>query len=255
MKHLLGQMSRLRKRLRRVFLLMDYDGTLTPIVKRPELAILSPDVRELLKAATVRHKVAMISGRAPADLKKLVGLRGVYYVGNHGLEMSGPGLRFIKPEALPVRPAVTRICEKLREGLKGVKGALVEDKGLTASVHYRMVGSGDVGRLENIVKAVTEPYARAGEVRVTRGKKVLEIKPAVEWDKGKAVLWIIDALDPKGKLTPVYLGDDRTDEDAFRALGGKGITVLVSRRQKKSHAEFFLKSTEEVKDFLRMLVG
>jgi trehalose-phosphatase len=254
MEHLLERMPRLRNRLGRVFLLLDYDGTLTPIVERPELALLSPDMKKLLRAATARHKVAVISGRALTNLKKLVGLRGIYYVGNHGLEMSGPRVRFTEPKALSVRSVITRICEKLRRELKEIKGALIEDKGLTASVHYRMVEPGELKRLENVVKRVTEAHVRAGEVCLTRSKKVLEIKPAVDWNKGKAALWITRTVDPEERLTPVYLGDDRTDEDAFEALRGRGVTILVSRRPKRSRAKFFLKSVEEVKIFLRMLI-
>jgi alpha,alpha-trehalase len=233
---------------------LDYDGTLTPIVERPELALLSPDMKKLLKAATTRHKVAVISGRSLTNLKKLVGLRGFYYVGNHGLEISGPNLRFIEPEALSTRSTITQMCEKLRRELKRTKGVLIENKGLTASVHYRMVEPGELKRLESIVKRVTEAHVRAGEVCLTRGKKVLEIKPAVDWNKGKAALWITGTVDPEERFTPVYLGDDRTDEDAFEALREKGVTILVSRRPKRSHAEFFLKSVEEVKIFLRMLI-
>ncbi len=109
--------------------------------------------------------------------------------------------------------------------------------------------------LKGIFEEVVGPHIDAGEVRVTQGKKVFEVRPNVEWDKGKAALRIIELVDPKKELMPFYIGDDRTDEDAFLALGDKGITILVSGELKESHAKFFLKNVREVETFLRKLIG
>lgn len=253
MKHLLSQTEFLEKDLKRSLLLLDYDGTLTPIVSKPGMAKLSPEMRKALRKASSRHKVAVISGRSLADVGRLVGLRGIYYAGNHGFEISGPSVKLIHSLALRARPNMAYLCGKLRKELKGVGGAIVEDKWLTASVHYRMVGRGDVVRLKETVKKSAEPLVKSGAVRLTRGKKVMEVRPNVDWDKGKAVLWVMGEIDPKGKLTPVYLGDDRTDEDAFEALADRGITVLVARRPKKSKAKFFLKNVKEVEKFLESI--
>ncbi len=236
-------------------LLLDYDGTLTPIVERPELAVLSPDMRELLKRASQHYTLGIISGRSLAGVKELVGLEGIYYAGNHGFEISGPGVKLVKPEAERARPILVKLCEELRSKLSNIKGAIVEDKGSTASVHYRLVAQEEFGRLKNIFEEAVKPHIDSGAVRVTHGKKVFEIRPNVEWDKGKAVLWISSVVDPKGELKPVYVGDDRTDEDAFSALREKGITILVSERPIESNAKYFVKNVGEVKVFFERLIN
>ena len=255
MEHLFDQLQGLNEGLREAILVFDYDGTLAPIVERPELAVLSLNMRKLLKSLAKRFKVAIISGRSLADVKGLVSLRNVYYAGNHGFEISGPRVRLIKPEAKRARPIIAKLCVELRRKLSQVKDVIVEDKGLTASVHYRLVARKELRGLKNIFDEIVKPHVTSGEIRVTHGKKVFEIRPNIEWGKGKAVLWIIDAIDPKKKLKPVYIGDDQTDEDAFFALKNRGVTVLVSKRQKKSHAKFYLKNVGEVKTFLRKLAG
>lgn len=237
-------------------LLPDYDGTLTPIVERPELAILSPDMRELLRRASRHYKLGVISGRSLADIKRLVDLGGIFYVGNHGFEISGPGVKLIKPEAERARPVVAKLCEELRWKLSDIKGTIIEDKGPTASVHYRSVADPKaLEDLNGIFGEAVAPYVDSGTLRVTRGKKVFEIRPNIGWDKGKAVLWIIDKVNPSRDLMPVYVGDDRTDEDAFFALKDRGVTVLVSREVKESNAKYFVRDVGEVKAFLEKLIS
>ena len=252
MEHLLSHL-RLEGIQRGAILLFDYDGTLTPIVERPELAVLPQSTRKLLKSLAKRFKVAIISGRSLADIKKLAGLKGAYYAGNHGLEISGPGIKLDLPEAKCVRPIISKLCGELQNRLRQIHGVIVENKGPTASVHYRLVARGELKNLKENFREIVGPYVRLGRVRVTTGKKVLEIRPNIEWDKGKAALWIIDVIDPEKRLIPVYIGDDQTDEEAFLALKKEGITVLISGRRRKSHAKFFLKNVYEVKTFLRKL--
>ena len=236
-------------------LLLDYDGTLTPIVERPELAILSPNMKELLKGVSRHYTLGIISGRSLADVKGLVGLEGLYYAGNHGFEISGPRVELVKPEAERVRPILVKLCEELREKLDNIKGAIVEDKGSTVSVHYRLVAEDEFEHLENIFGKAVGPHIDSGVVKVTHGKKVFEVRPNVEWGKGKAVLWISGVVDPKGELKPIYVGDDRTDEDAFSALKEKGITVLVSEGPIESNAKYFVKNVDEVKTFFERLIN
>jgi len=236
-------------------LLFDYDGTLTPIVERPELAILSPDMKELLKRASQHYTLGIISGRSLAGVKELVGLEGIYYAGNHGFEISGPGVELVKTEAERARPILVKLCEELRETLGNIKGAIVEAKGSTASVHYRLVAENEFERLKTIFEQAVRPHIDSGIVKVTHGKKVFEIRPNVEWDKGKAVLWISGVVDPKGELTPVYVGDDRTDEDAFAVLREKGVTILVSEELIESNAKYFVKNVGEIETFLEKLIN
>lgn len=236
-------------------LLLDYDGTLTPIVERPELAILSPDMKELLKRVSQHYTLAIISGRSLADVKRLVGLEGIYYAGNHGFKIIGPMVELVKPEAERARPTLVKLCEELRKKLDNIKGAIVEDKGLTASVHYRLVAEEEFEHLKNIFEKAVGPHIDSGVVKITHGKKVFEIRPNVEWDKGKAVLWISGVVDPKGELKPIYVGDDRTDEDAFSALKEKGVTVLVSEGPIESNAKYFVKNVGDVKTFFEKLIN
>jgi trehalose 6-phosphate phosphatase len=235
--------------------LMDYDGTLTPIIDRPEDATLSPDMRRLLAQLIKHYPTAIVSGRALKDIRKLVGLRKIYYAGNHGLEIYGPGLKLVKPEAKKMAPTVSEICVDLKSGLGNIDGVIVEDKGLTASIHYRFVAPEKLGELKRIFTKITKPHLRAGKIKIACDKKVLEIRPNIDWDKGKAVLWIIDTLKLRDGVLPIYLGDDKTDEDAFRALKSKGITILISNVPKKSDAEYFLRDVDEVKAFLGKLIS
>lgn len=237
-----------------IVLLLDYDGTLTPIVAKPELAVLSEEMRDVLRRASKLYTVGIISGRSLNDVKKLVKINGLYYAGNHGFEISGPALELVKPEAEQAKPAISTICKEMAARLSHINGAIVEDKGLTASVHYRLVAENNFQELSRIFDEVIKPHLESGVIRITRGKKVFEIRPNVEWDKGKAVLWMVDALKvPKGP--PIYIGDDRTDEDAFLALKEKnGITILVTEEVKESNARYFVRSVNEVKEFLEKLI-
>ena len=249
MKHLLKHLDKIKNK--KLILLLDYDGTLTPIVSRPELAVLSDDMRDVLKKIAKRYPLAIISGRSLEDVKKLVDVENIYYAGNHGFEITND-VKLVNPDAEKIKPVINEICRKMQKRLIHIKGSIVENKGLTASVHYRMVSNDDFIELEKIFDEVAASYVKDGKIRITKGKKVFEIRPNIEWDKGKAVEFVIDAIGKKG--TPVYIGDDRTDEDAFTILKDKGITVLVSEKIKETNAEYYLRNVDEVKIFLEGLL-
>jgi len=255
MEHLFSCWEEVEKALvRGALLLFDYDGTITPIVEKPELARLSKNMRNLLMRASHDHVLGIVSGRPLKEVKKLVGLKGIYYSGNHGFEVEGAGVKLVKKEAKQTRHILKKICDELKKKLSRVEGVIVEDKGLTASIHYRLVAPKDFKRLEATFERVVKPHVDSGEIKITHGKKVFEIRPNVTWDKGKVVLWLIDVIKPQKNFPIVYMGDDRTDEDAFLVLKNRGLTVLVSNRRKKSHAKFYLKNVGEVKTFLKKLV-
>ncbi|WP_309492934.1 trehalose-phosphatase [Candidatus Hecatella orcuttiae] len=235
----------------RAVILSDYDGTLTPIVDRPELALLPEKMRRLLNSLAhhPHFTLAIITGRALEDIKKLVGVKGVYYAGNHGLEIEGPGLTLRHPSALAARPVIAQICRELRSRLSRVPGVMVEDKGLSASLHYRLVSREKIPSVKRALLQVTRGF---GEVKITEGKKVFEIRPDVAWDKGAAVRWLLKAMKNSG--FPIYLGDDQTDEDAFKALDD-GVTILVAARRRPSKAKFFVRGVPEVQEFFRRLAG
>lgn len=254
MEYLFKCWEKLEKTLSPKILLMDYDGTLTPIVSRPELAVLSSEMKDVIRRISKRYKVGIISGRSLANIKDLVGLEGICYAGNHGFEISGLGLEFVKPEAERARPVISTICKEMAAKLGHIKGVIIENKGLTASVHFRLVADENLQELNEIFHELIKPHLKSDAIRLTRGKKVFEIRPNVYWDKGKAVMWMIDALGIKKEST-IYMGDDRTDEDAFSALKEGGMTILVTGRVKRSNAKYFLKNVSEVKTFLEKLIN
>lgn len=252
MRHALTCWSEIEGKMKpwgKVGLLMDYDGTLTPIVGRPDQARLNPEARKLLEAL-VNHRrfvVAIVTGRSLKDILHLVDIPGVYYMGNHGLETEGPDLSFLHPDACKVAPTIKALCRELRSKL-AVRGIVVEDKGLTASMHYRLASKERAKKAKRILRGLVKLREN---IKLTQGKKVLEVRPNLTWDKGEGVSWLLKALG--GDILPIYMGDDKTDEDAFLRLK-QGLTILVSSRRKKSNAKYYLKSVGEVHRFLRKLV-
>lgn len=246
------------RRSGRLVLLLDFDGTLAPIVPRPELAAIPPRTRAALDRllAAPGVQAAVVSGRGMADARERAGIPGIAYAGNHGMEIEGPGLRRVHPEALAARPELEAVASALAPALGGVPGAWVEDKGLTLSVHYRQVPADRVAGARDAVRAAVE--GRPG-LRLTEGKMVLEVRPRVEWDKGRAVLFLLDHLRPPEGAPVLYLGDDTTDEDAFRALagrGGAGEGILVDPSPPASTAaKAYVRSPEEVGALFEALAG
>jgi len=263
MQYLFDAWNKVSQRLKsekHVLLLCDYDGTLIPIVDRPELAILPQDTRRLLQklAKDHRYTVGIISGRALSDLKGRVSVDGIVYAGNHGLEIEGLGSNFLDPIAEEMRPFLQLLNQALSATFRGIKGVLVENKGLTLSVHYRSVDDTEEGKVRDAFEKVTNPLHVTGKIKITHGKKVYEIRPPVDWDKGKAIGWLIAKYKEtrwKGGALPVYLGDDLTDEDGFKVIeGNNGISIFVGEEKYQSVARYFLKSPDEVAEFLTMLV-
>ncbi len=261
MRYLFDDWEALRESLRgkHVCLFLDYDGTLVPIADSPDKAVLSPQVRGLMKAflETSDCNLAVISGRALSEVRGLVGLDGIIYAGNHGMEMEGPGIVFEPGLPANARDALDAVRADLEERLAGVTGVLVEDKGLTIAVHYRLAEAEDAERVKRIFSEATGPGLLRGSIRTSPGKKVLEVRPPLDWDKGKAVSWILARWQGETGRTdgvPVYVGDDVTDEDAFGALPEGGVSVLVGG-PRESRASHYLRGPEEVRELLLRLVN
>jgi trehalose 6-phosphate phosphatase len=237
---------------KRLALFLDYDGTLTPIVSRPEEALLPEATRDALQRLSERATVAVVSGRSLADVKALVGLEALVYAGNHGFEIRGPeGASLSHEIGREFQEDVARVRKALEPELLSVPGAWTEDKTQSLSVHYRQVAEDRVADVEAIVDRALKDFPR---LRKHFGKKVLEIRPRIDWDKGRAVLWLLEALHlDGGGVLPMYLGDDVTDEDAFRALAGRGLGVLVSDVPRPSAAVLRLRDPGEVRLFLEGL--
>jgi trehalose 6-phosphate phosphatase len=242
-----------------VLILSDYDGTLTPIVSRPDEAILSAGVRDKLHALAEKpaFSVGIISGRRLSELKSMVGIEGIYYAGNHGLEIEGPGLKFTNPAAELAQARIKDLIEQFSTKLAGIDGVIVEDKGLTLSIHYRMVGESEMNTVTEIFQQITSPWLGEGKIKVTSGKKVWEVRPPIDWHKGKAVETISRELKKVIKYEQcltIYLGDDTTDEDAFRVIHRpQGWSIFVGQDNPSSNASYFLNSPSEVMTFLSRL--
>jgi trehalose 6-phosphate phosphatase len=258
LEHLLSVWPEVAEQLRgarHILLILDYDGTLTPIVERPEQADLPEGTRRLLEALAgkQRLRLAIISGRALADLKQKVAISNIIYAGNHGLEIEGGGFSFVSPVAEEAKPFLHQIYGELSRALGAIKGVLVEDKGLTLSVHYRQVAEGESAEVREIFERITSDAARSWKIAITFGKKVYEVRPAVAWDKGKVVEML---MGKESGTLPVYLGDDLSDEDGFKAVEnyGGGISVFVGERGNDTSARYFLESPDEVAKFLSLLL-
>ncbi len=244
----------IRKRFedKRVAVFLDYDGTLTPIVSRPEDATLSPEMRNILGSLTEKCTVAVISGRGLADARQLVDVKGLYFAGSHGFEIEGPGgVHMEVEEARESLPALDQAESELNSELADIDGAQVERKKFSIAVHYRNVDQDRVPEVESIVDRVLE---RAQGLRKGSGKKVFELGPDIPWHKGYAVQWLLRELElDQYGVVPIFIGDDVTDENAFHALSKKGITLVVANESRPTEGKYRLESVGEVRDFLSMV--
>ena len=242
---------------RRPAVFLDYDGTLTPIVQRPEMAVLSDRGRGVVNAMSKKMPVAVVSGRDRPDVEKLVGLDDLIYVGSHGFDIVVPSGEHIEnPIGGDFAPLLDQVERRLEAGFAPIDGAQVERKKFSIAAHYRNVADADYERFRAVLDAVEADY---DDIKEKTGKKVFELQPKLDWDKGKAVLWLLQALDlEKPDLVPMFFGDDVTDEDAFAALQERGLSIIVADRDddgtgRRTAATFRVHDTEELLTLLARL--
>lgn len=255
---------------KKIVIFLDYDGTLSPIVDDPDRAFMSADMLSAVKDVAKHFPTAIISGRSRDKVYQLVGLTELYYAGSHGMDImlpirnelytngslikstdqQGKEVNLFQP-AREFLPMIDEVFRTLVDKTKEVKGAKVENHKFCASVHYRNVDENSWPIVAQCVHDVLKEYPR---LRQTHGRKVLEVRPVIDWDKGKAVEFLLESLGFRNShdVLPLYIGDDRTDEDAFKVLRGRyeGYGILVSAIPKESNAIFSLTDTSEVKEFL-----
>ncbi|CAL5082984.1 unnamed protein product [Urochloa decumbens] len=261
---------------KKTVLFLDYDGTLSPIVDEPDNAIMSDQMREVVRNAALHLPTAIISGRSCDKVFDFVKLTELYYAGSHGMDIMGPVGETgsdtdnrscmnssIKQDkevkifqaANEFIPMVDEVFRLLVEKIRGIDGAKVENNKFCVSVHYRNVNEKDWPLVARCTDDILKAYPR---LRLSHGRKVLEVRPVIDWNKGKAVEFLLDSLGlaDSGNVLPIYIGDDRTDEDAFKVLreDKRGFGILVSSVPKESHAVYSLVDPSEVMDFLKKLV-
>ncbi|KAA8533855.1 hypothetical protein F0562_031372 [Nyssa sinensis] len=259
---------------KRIALFLDYDGTLSPIVDNPDCAFMSNAMRAAVSDVAKYFPTAIISGRSCDKVYEFVELKELYYAGSHGMDIMGPvrpssndhpncirttdkqgkEVNLFQP-ASEFLPMIEEVFRSLVEITKEIEGAKVENNKFCVSVHYRNVDEKSWTTIGQCVHEILKNYPR---LRLTHGRKVLEVRPVLSWDKGKAVEFLLETLGLSNcdDVLPIYVGDDRTDEDAFKVLrgGNRGYGILVSSAPKESNAFYSLRDPSEVMEFLKSLV-
>ncbi len=234
---------------RRLFLFLDYDGTLVPLAPTPEEARPSPQLLRRMErlCALPETRVAVISGRSMQDLKCFFPVSGLYLVAVHGLVITYPsGETVVRGGEEDLQRWVARIREKLEVALKGKRGFLIEDKSVALAVHYRLADPHQATEVLRHLYRELRPLIREAGFIAKSGKKVLEFCPAVG-NKGDAVSFLLSQW---SDAFPLYIGDDETDEDAFQAVAGRGLSILVAEHPRPTKACFRLQNPQEVASFL-----
>lgn len=230
----------------------DYDGTLTPIVDDPDRAVLDEDMRAALARLAAVVPLAIVSGRDVVDVRGKVGIDGIFYAGSHGFDVVHPsGERTAHPDAEPVLPSLDAAERGLARAVRAIPGCRVERKRFAVAVHYRLV---DPDRHDDVRSAFQAVAADHADLRPSDGKMVRELRPDLDWHKGKAVLYLLDVLGLDGAdVAPLYLGDDLTDEDVFRELPPEGVGIVVQGGGHPTAADYQLPDTDAVGTFLERL--
>jgi trehalose 6-phosphate phosphatase len=244
---------------RRPGVFLDYDGVLTPIVDRPEDAVMSESMRSVVQALAQRCSVCVVSGRDRLVVQQLMGVENLVVAGSHGFDIWTPQEGTIGHDAATgFEDLISEVKDRLCTEMASIPGAVVEPKRASVAVHYRLADPQHHARVSAVVDELLEEFP--GQLKVTPGKMVYEVQPKIDWHKGKAVLHLLKTLDlDDDDVVPLYLGDDITDEDAFRALAGRGVGIIVGNpddpevADRPTAADFVLDSTVEVEQFLNTL--
>lgn len=233
---------------------LDFDGTLTPIARRPAGARMKASVRRTLRRLAQVVPVVIVSGRTLADLQRRVRVRGLHYVALHGLVSKEAGGRLRWLGRPPARADVKAWKSALASAAHATPGALVEDKGCMVALHDRLVRPGQRAGLRRRAVRALAPWLRRRRVAIVRGKRVLEVRPAGPWSKGTAVLAVLARPWARNRI-PVYCGDDRTDLDAFRVVRGRGITIGVGQARHTRGQDARLRSPSALERLLRWFLS
>ena len=239
---------------RRPAIFFDFDGTLSEIVDQPGAAELVPGADKALQSLAALYPVAVLSGRGLEDIRDRVGIPGLWYAGSHGFEILGPdGTHHRNETAAQAIPLLEQAAAELVEQLAPMPGVEVEHKRYAVAVHYRNAAPEAAAA---VTAAVHNVGNRSG-LKVTAGRKVVELRPKIEWDKGKTLEWIVDQVAGEDPLLPIFIGDDLTDEDGFDAVLHDGVGIVVRHTEdgdRATGARFCLDSPDQVRQFVERLV-
>ncbi|OGU45435.1 MAG: trehalose-phosphatase [Ignavibacteria bacterium GWC2_56_12] len=233
---------------------LDFDGTLSPIRRFPSTATLPQVTAKLLGELVRQPKVSLtiVTGRSLPDIRQRVRGLPLALVANHGFHIvDRRGDEWTHPAARRAVGRLKSVTAQLTDAITAYRGAFVENKGLTASVHFRTVHPRKIRALRSNVLAILRGYK--SRFRVVTGNKVIEIRPAATWGKGHAVLRLLHRTKPANGALVIYVGDDMTDEDAFTSLRSRGITIRVGRTRKTA-ARFTVRSLSGVRQILRLIL-
>lgn len=246
-----------RLRGRHLLLLTDFDGTLAHITPTPAEAVLDDDERRAIEALGERASVTVgvVSGRRLVDVGQRVGTSAEYVAGLHGLEITGPDSAFHHYALDTVAPVIEQIADVAARELSWCPGAFLENKVYALTCHVRQVPPDLADRALEEFEAIAEPHLEARVLRLLTGAKAFELLPAVDWHKGRAGIWIRDRVAERldDPVTVVYLGDDRTDEDAFSALGDDDVAIGVGERPHTHLIDWRLAGPDDVGRFFEKL--
>jgi trehalose-phosphatase len=233
---------------------LDYDGTLTPIIDDPNQAVLDNTMRDTLAQLAQCYTVSIISGRGLDDLRQRVQLDGVFYAGSHGFEIAGPGSESKEMQkGKEFLPDLDQAEQELHRTLDSIEACTLERKTFSIAIHYRQVADTQIHQVEQAVDRVIEQHP--DRLRKGSGKMVFQVQPKTDWNKGHAVLWLLDKLKMDGPgVVPLYLGDDVTDEDAFQVLQEWGLGIVVGNDSRATAAQYRLAGPAQVEDFLQGLI-
>jgi trehalose 6-phosphate phosphatase len=236
----------------RTLLAFDFDGTLAPIVPHPDDAALDPTTREALRGLAARCRIAIVSGRERTDVERRVAIEGLWYAGSHGFDIRGPAGETFTPPAAggPALDELDQAESRLRRELGELPGIVIERKRFGLTAHYRMSPVPVAERALQLVRSIAR---ESPHLAAHPGERVIELRPDVRWDKGRAVDHLLEVWRPGDAFIPIYLGDGLTDEDAFGALAGRGLSVLVGAPLRPTRAQLRLADPAEVGVFLAEL--
>jgi trehalose 6-phosphate phosphatase len=239
-----------------IFLFLDYDGTLVPFKDTPTQVTTPKQIKKVIRQLIKNPKVKVIiaTGRQLQDIKELMNVKGVSFIALHGLEIeTADGMKFCWKQATQARLLIKTIKKDMQKKLTDEKGAFLEDKELTIVFHYRLLAKNKIHPLRETFKKIVRNHDTQKILEIINGAKIIEARPK-GWNKGKGIEIFLAQYTPVKNILPIYIGDDITDEDAFRFLGKRGITIHVTNRSKrKTSARYQVKNPDEVYSFLQSL--